>query len=131
MTRRIYFPWTTLHSDNTTAPGDFNAVTMYMSSARIKSLRVEFEVQNTTDASAVVQPGYNLCNVPTAPDNAQILPGTPNTWTGDGVSFPTEKATVGSLFAARVQVRLGFFMKVSAAGLKVCRVRGFFEVDDC
>lgn len=131
MTRRLYFPWTTLHSDSTSTPGDFNAVTMYSSSAKIKSLRVVFEVQNSTDASAVVQGGYNLCNVESSPDSPSILPGTPNTQTGDGVSYPTEKASVGSAFAAKTQVRLGFFMKASTAGLKACRVRGYFEMDDC
>lgn len=128
-TRRIQIPWQTLHSDLTTGDGDFNVVTMYMPSADVVAVRVTFEVQNTTDASAVVKPGYNVANVENAPDAPALLPGAGlNSQTGDGVSFPTEKATMS---VTKTQIRLGFFMKASAAGLKVCRVRGYIDIDDC
>lgn len=130
-TRRIQIPWTTLHSDLTTSNGDYNVVTAYMASADALKVRFTFEVQNSTDASAVVQPGYNLANVENAPDTPAILPGTPATQTGDGVCYPTEKATIGTLVAVKTLLRFGFFMKNSSAGLKACRVRGFIEIDDC
>ena len=132
--RQVVIPWTTIFTNNTSSPGDFNACTVWMEGGPFKEVRVTFEVQNTTDSSAVISPAFQTANVDDTILATTIFPAsspTRNDQTGDGLSFPNGYSNLQSGTEPVQQVRFGFYFDGDTAGLQCARVQAVIEYKDC